>query len=80
MCAYLFVCVSCEFAAHRGQKRPSELLRLELQAVVSYRAGAGTELRSSSNQQSGFPTEPTPQCSPSLLEFLKDVLYEEKCL
>jgi hypothetical protein len=41
------VCVQCVSGAHRGRKRPSDLMELELQLVVSHHVSAGNQNRCS---------------------------------
>ena len=40
--AYMYVCAPRSCSAFRGQKRAENLLKLELQMVVSHHTGAGT--------------------------------------
>jgi hypothetical protein len=43
----MIICEAHECSAHEGKRRALDLLKLELQMVVSHLVGAGIELRTS---------------------------------
>lgn len=50
----MHICVSCGYSAHGGQKRILDLLRQELQTVVSHHMGAGSCPRTSGRTTSAL--------------------------